>query len=79
MIDKAYYDAAELQEVLRWLEELHGMSSAQFYEAHLADRVPEGMTGFHRHAWASFYRELTLLRERDGFAAAAQHVLAGAS
>lgn len=76
---KSYYDSDSLEAILRWFEERHGVSSDDFYEAHLADKdLPEGLTGFNRHAWASFYRDAKRLSGRS-FAERAERVLAGAS
>lgn len=57
-MEKSYYDADSLATILRFLEERYGVSSEDFYAAHLADEgLPEGLSGFNRPAWASFYRE----------------------
>jgi hypothetical protein len=52
------YNTASLEHTLGVLEERYGMSSDEFYEAHVGEgeRV-EGIPRFDRHVWASFYRE----------------------
>jgi hypothetical protein len=77
-MEKSYYDADSLATILRLLEERYGVSSEDFYAAHLADAgLPEGLTGFNRHAWASFYREAQQLSGRS-FSEHAERVLAPA-
>ena len=74
-MEKSYYDADSLATILRLLEDRYGVSSEEFYAAHLADEgLPEGLSGFNRHAWASFYRELQEFRG-GSFAAHAERVL----
>ena len=73
---KSYYDAASLERVLVAFETRYSMLSADFYEHHLADDLPETVTGFHRHVWASFYRDAERLRgESDGFVGGAERAL----
>ncbi len=74
-MERNYYDANSLGRVLVSFEERYGMSSDAFYEAHLADERLEHVSGFHRHTWASFYRDVLRMRG-DGFAAHAERVLA---
>ena len=58
-MDRTYYDVDSLRSVLPLFEEYYGVSSEDFYAAHLADDgLPEGLTGFDRHVWASFYRDV---------------------
>lgn len=55
-MEKRYYNAASLQGVLDSFERGYGMTSAEFYRAHLNnDASMERISGFHRHAWAGFY------------------------
>jgi len=75
-VDRNYYDADSLRAVLRFLEDQYGMSSDDFYAAHLADEgLPERLSGFNRHVWASMYREAQA-HAGGSFAAQAEHVLA---
>lgn len=64
MIEKRYYNSATLERTLAVYERHYGMSSEDFYEAHLAD-APEvkAIPRHQRSSWASFVREL---RELDG-------------
>jgi hypothetical protein len=79
VVDKTYYDADSIEPVLRWFENRYGISSEEFYEAHVAESpLPDGLEGFHRHCWASFYREAKDLTGRS-FAERAERVLAGAA
>jgi hypothetical protein len=79
VVDKSYYDADSIEPVLRWFENRYEISSEEFYEAHVADTpLPDGLEGFHRHCWASFYREAKDLTGRS-FAERAERVLAGAA
>jgi hypothetical protein len=74
-MEKRYYDAASIERTLRVFERKYGLSSEEFFEAHVADdeRVAE-MPGWHRQPWASFYR--TWLRlSGGGFAAQAAREL----
>lgn len=73
---KTYYGAASLGELLRWFESEYGLGSEEFYEAQLAGERPEGMPTFHRHAWASFYRDYRRL-SGESFASRAERVLIG--
>jgi hypothetical protein len=73
-MERTFYDASSLEHVLGGFEERYGLTSAAFYEAHLADAPLEHISGFHRHTWASFYRNVLRLRG-DGFAAHAERVL----
>jgi hypothetical protein len=70
---KNLYDAGSLERVLVSFEERYGMTSADFYALHRSD-VSLDMPGFHRHAWASFYREVRRLRG-DDFAENAERLL----
>jgi hypothetical protein len=54
---KRYYTAASLERVLRAFEKGYGMSSADFFEAHIEDRDDiRDVPRFHRQAWVGFYR-----------------------
>ena len=72
-MERLYYDASSLEQVILSLERHYKMSSAEFYERHLADDLPE-MGSVHRHVWMSFHRDV--LRLRDDFAGNAERVLA---
>jgi len=75
-VEKTYYSADSLASVLPKFEEHYGMTSEDFYAAHMADEgLPEGLTGFNRHVWASFYRDVLRFRDRS-FAEHAERVLA---
>lgn len=68
-MEKRYYDLSSLERVLGVYEEHFGLSSGEFYEAHLAEqpRVAE-IPRVHRQNWASFYREWEDLGGADDFA-----------
>jgi hypothetical protein len=70
-----YYNASSLRRVLDDLEAGYGMSSEEFYEAHLQDCLPRPVPSFHRHVWASLYRDWRRLAGAD-FAENAERVLA---
>jgi hypothetical protein len=73
-MERYYYDATSLERLLAGFETRYGIPSAEFYERHVADDVPGGMSGVHRNAWASFYRDV--LRLRGEFVANAENLLA---
>lgn len=56
---KTYYNVDRLRQTLVELEERHEKSSGDFYDAYVDydESRMEGVSGFHRHAWASFYRD----------------------
>ncbi len=58
-MEKHVYDVSSLEGVLRAFEEGYGLTSADFYRAHVAgdDTVLGSMSGSHRQAWAGFYAE----------------------
>ena len=65
-IEKRFYNAPSLRAVIDTFEERFEMDSEAFYEAHYADnesvqRIPR----FHRHSWASIYREWRELSGAD--------------
>jgi hypothetical protein len=72
---KTYYDASTLESVVSHFEETYGLSSAEFVERVAAGDLPDGIPGFHRHTWLSFYRDIRRLRGAD-FADNAARVLA---
>lgn len=72
---KHYYSAESLRRLLTRLEDMYGIRSDVFYEAHRTDCVPPGIPGFHRHVWASTYRDV-LRMEGGDFADRAARVLA---
>jgi hypothetical protein len=74
-MERRYYTAESLEQVLRSFEDRYGLSSSDFYELHLADQLPLEVPGFHRHTWASFYRDVQRLSGAD-FARHAEGVLA---
>lgn len=57
-MDKHYYDAASLERTLRAFEARFGLSSVDFYRAHVesTDAVAD-IPGFYRQSWAAFYSE----------------------
>lgn len=74
-MDKHYYNAASVERTLRAFERRYGMSSDEFFRAHVADdeRVA-AVPASHRQPWAGFYR--TWLRmSGGGFAARAEREL----
>jgi hypothetical protein len=75
VMKKNYYDASSLELVLTRFEDLYGMTSAEFYVLVERGEDTPGIPGFHRHSWASFYRDVRRLRGYD-FAANAGRVLA---
>ena len=64
-MDKRYYGAAGLHATLDHLESTHGISSEDFYSKYLDDTLPRSISGFHRHVWASFYRDAKRLEGAD--------------
>lgn len=56
---KQTYSAAALLRVCETFEEGYGITSADFYRAHVEndERVIGEMSGAHRQAWAGFYSE----------------------
>lgn len=55
---KRFYNATTLQKVLSRFEAAYGMTSADFYAAHLSDsETVVTIPGHHRQAWAGFHRE----------------------
>jgi hypothetical protein len=72
-VERRYYDASSLESVLGAFEERYGLTSEAFYEAHVAGEPLDEISGFHRHAWASFYRNVRRLR--GDFAAHAERLL----
>ena len=75
-MERYYYDASSLEPVLRWFEERYGMSSSEFYSSRYEPECAERIPGFHRHTWASLYRDVQRLAGQ-GFAARAERVLMG--
>ena len=74
MMTRYFYNGASLEHVLGVLEERYGLSSEDFYEAHVAGAPLEHIPRFHQHVWASFYREARTIGASDGFASRAQRV-----
>lgn len=74
-MEKRYYGAAGLRVTLDHLEHTYGLSSDDFYAAYLDDKVPATIPGYHRHVWASFYRDVKRLEGTD-FSESARRVLA---
>jgi hypothetical protein len=54
---------------------MYGLTWADFYALAERGQVPPNTDGFHRHTWASFYRDVRRLRV-DDFADHAERVLA---
>jgi hypothetical protein len=77
-LEKQFHSAADVERMLLWFERLYGISSEDFYERHVAGGGDlDEMTGFHRHVWASMYRDGVRLGCLDsGFAARAERALA---
>ena len=69
------YTVASLERVLASFEEHYGLSTTDFYEAHVADAELDHIPRFHRHVWASFYRNVRRMRG-DDFAERAERALA---
>lgn len=58
MIEKRYYNATTLERTLAAYEAHFALSSADFYAEHEAESARvAAIPGFHRHVWASYYRE----------------------
>ncbi len=76
LMEKTYYTASSLRRVLDTFEGRYGMSSADFYAAYVDydESRMEHISGFHRHAWAGFYRDWRRL-SGDGFAATVEREL----
>jgi hypothetical protein len=60
-VEKNYYNAASIERVLVAFERRYGLTSEEFFAKHLDDAPLVDMPGFHRHAWASFYRDFRRL------------------
>lgn len=63
-----YYDADSLETAARVFERAYGIDSDAFYEAYLANEVPDRIPRFDAHVWASFVEDVRRLRgaEPDG-------------
>ncbi len=60
------YDAETLTRAMRELESHYGMTSDEFYAAHLADDgLPPNIKQFDRHVWASFCEDVQRLRKSE--------------
>jgi len=77
-MDKTYYSAESLRRALGFFEERYGMSSSDFYAAYVdydeSCMAGRGISGFHRHSWASFYRDWRRMSGED-FAATVEREL----
>jgi hypothetical protein len=73
-MERNHYDAESLERVLARFEEHYDLTSRDFYAALVGDEELPPMPGFHRHVWASFYRDVERLR--GGFARRAEDLLA---
>jgi hypothetical protein len=73
-MERNVYSATSLERVLALLEERYEMSTADFYDAHVAGETLEHIPWFHRHVWASFYRDVRRMRG-DEFAERAEGTL----
>ncbi len=58
-MEKRYYNAASLEHSLQAFERRYSLESAEFYAAHIRDdsEIVGHIPRWHRHSWASFYRE----------------------
>jgi hypothetical protein len=74
-MEKHYYNAASLERVLLWFERRYELASDEFFAMHRDDAPLENVPAFHRHAWASFYRDFRRL-SGDPFAEHAERLLA---
>jgi hypothetical protein len=63
-VNKRYYNAESTRRLLAFFEDRWGMRSEDFYDAHVADAEFPRMPGFHRHVWASLYRDYRRLGGR---------------
>jgi hypothetical protein len=75
-VEKHYYNAASLERVLLSFERRYALSSDEFYAEHRQGALLPAVPAFHRHAWASFYRDFRRLSEGRSFAENAERVLA---
>jgi hypothetical protein len=75
-VKRNYYDVPSLERVLAHFEQMYQLSSADFYATIERGDTLHGMPAFHRHSWASFYRDVRRMRG-DDFADHAGRVLAG--
>lgn len=75
-MEKSYYSADSLRRALDAFEARYGMSSEEFYGAYgeYDDARMQGISGFHRHSWASFYRDWRRL-SGDDFASTVEREL----
>jgi hypothetical protein len=73
-MERNHYDAESLERVLARFEERYALTSRDFYAALVDGEELPPMPGFHRHVWASFYRDVERLRA--GFARRAEDLLA---
>ena len=65
MIQRTSYNSGTLKATLAVYENRFGLSSDDFYAAHVEDApLVESIPGYHRHLWASMYRELQMLGEQ---------------
>jgi hypothetical protein len=76
MMERNVYNAESLDRVIKYFEERYALSTPEFYELHRAesDRL-SSIPGFHRHTWASFYRDVRRV-SGDDFVAHAEQTLA---
>jgi hypothetical protein len=77
MTERLVHTAADIEHMCAWFEHEYGLSSEAFYAAHLADDLPD-VPRFHRHVWASFYRDRRRLgvRANGSFTSRAERTLA---
>ena len=76
LMEKHYYDAASLERVLLAFERRYELPSDEFFARHREDRSLEFVPGFHRHLWASIYRDFRRLSGGHSFAENAERLLA---
>lgn len=64
-MQRAGYNAESLSQGLREFEIAFGMTSAEFYERHLALDPEMPIPRYERHVWASFYEDVQRLATDD--------------
>lgn len=62
-IGKSFYSVRTLRQELRSFERRYGMSSRDFFDAYLANAVPDEIKRFDRIVWADLYRETDRLAQ----------------
>jgi hypothetical protein len=62
-IKKSFYSVDSLKKELRAFERCYAMTSKVFYDAYIADDVPERVNLFDRAVWADAYEEIRRLKK----------------